>query len=80
MATPGGRCSKKKCVAYVEFIKTTERALCLISSKILSPLLRLFSKPTAYFSFGTKNFDELTFIFHCCYLANLQIKQTRALQ
>lgn len=35
-----------------------ERALCLVSSKILSPLLRLFAKPTAYSSFGTKNFDE----------------------
>lgn len=81
MATPGDRCSKEKCVAYVEFIKMTESSLCLVSSTIPSPLLRLFSKPTAYSSFVTKNFDELmNFAFHCCYLAGLQVRHTRALQ
>lgn len=81
MATSGDRCSKEKCVAYVEFIKMTESSLCLVSSTISSPLLRLFSKPTAYSSFVTKNFDELmNFAFHCCYLAGLQVRHTRALQ
>lgn len=72
MATPGDRCSKEKCVAYVEFIKMTESSLCLVSSTIPSPFLRLFSKPTAYSSFVTKNFDELmNLIFHCCYFGRL---------
>lgn len=80
MATPGDRCSKKKSVAYVEFVKLTERALRLFSSKILSPSLRLFSKPTASSSFGTRSFDELTFTVRCCYVANLQARQPRALR
>lgn len=80
MATPSDRCSKRNVLLYVAFIKPTERALCLLSSTTLPHLRRLFPKPTAYSSFGTKNSVELTFLLNCCYLANLHVRQTRALQ
>lgn len=70
---------KRNVLRYVAFMKPTERALRLLSSTTL-PFLRLFPNPTAYSSFGTKTSAELTFLSNCCYLANLHVRQTRALQ